>query len=108
MTRRKHLADRVVAEILLEKPTLTLPWKGDGEIPLWRLDDEEYGLLHQQSLAIQEDYSFLVRLNWNRNAGKLLTLGRARAAFYFCNVCPRGSPFRHQRPALTARSAIRR
>jgi len=74
------LAERILADVQHDEPTLTLPWEDNGEIPFWRLDDQEFEILRQRSLAINEDYFFLMRLHSNRPEIERLSLGRARAA----------------------------
>lgn len=80
MSQRKPLADRLLDEIRNEKPTLTLPFRKSGRIPFWRLDDDEYLVLRRRSLAIEDDYNLLMRLNFDRTEDKCLSLGEALSA----------------------------
>jgi len=80
MSPRNPLPDRVLEDIRNDKSTVTLPFRKNGQIPFWRLDDEEYFLLGRQSLAIEDDYLFLMRLNSDRDPDRHLQLAQARTA----------------------------
>ena len=64
MSQRKPLSDRFLEEVQNTMPTLKLPWNNAEKIPFWRLDDDEHFLLRRQSVAIEEDYGLLMRLNF--------------------------------------------
>ena len=80
MPQRNPLAERVLEDIRNDTPTTTLPFRNGGRIPFWRLDDDEYLLLGRQSLAIEDDYLFLMQLNSAGNQHKRLQLAEARTA----------------------------
>ena len=80
MSQRKPLSDRFLEEVQNTTPTLKLPWNNGEKIPFWRLDDDEHFLVRRQSVAIEEDYGLLMRLNSGSSGDERLSLGQARSA----------------------------
>lgn len=67
-------------DIQARKPNITLPWRDNGSIPLWRLDHVETMAIRQQTLAIEDDYRFLMVLTSSYRPGiEPLPLGKVRS-----------------------------